>query len=323
MAARGMVGAGKLATQVGKQAAIGFSRYVEGFARSAINFGARGVNAARRTPSVLSPVRASRRRRVRPGRAGSPRAAPTAARRAARSIAASGGRGGGGGRRVVSGGTSSGGGGSGGGTGGVQDLNRQSGAAARNVGRVASTLIGVPKALQLFASALVNNSRQFVAFNGQIASALAQIEARRVGRSIEMGAARSQSTRFLVQNLDKLESALMPYADVITNTLNTLVGLFSGVAADMLDKIRTWGNWLGAINPALQQMVQYLEQMAGKNNPGGLQNINGRGFAPPVLSDLYKILDANRGMAGKQNVPQPRPPLVQQIPQKPPGVKKP
>lgn len=286
MVGRGLAGAGRLAGQVATTpTALRGYRALGGGLQAAGGYGGRMVRGAGRMVGRMAGgvFRAARRG----GRRRGPRG---------------GGRGGGGvGRQQL--------------RTGLQALGIQSTVSARMVQAMGVSVAGIPKAIQLFGSALTNNAKQFQAFNGQIAASIAQLESRRIGRTIQMGAARADSTKFMVQSLDKLEAALMPYANVFANLLNTAVGYMAVLATGVLQFVSSVGGSLKGLNPQLDKIIESLEKMAG-GNASGMQHFPGKGFAPPVLSDMYKLLDQNRGSAGKQNVPQPQAPLVQQIPQK-------
>jgi hypothetical protein len=75
-------------------------------------------------------------------------------------------------------------------------------------------------ALKGFSNRLLEGQRVFAQYNGQTASAFAQLDVNRIQRDIRQGNANAGSTEGLARALDSLEEALLPLETVITELLN-------------------------------------------------------------------------------------------------------
>lgn len=152
----------------------------------------------------------------------------------ARSAGAGGGPGGSNGPSVSNGGSISrqgfsGGGGGGGGDGGVaqtlKDFTDPIGAATRK-------LIELPKKIKDFGETLSEGRRSLLDYNGGISIAVAKLDADRVRRNIALANATSGSAKYQSEAHSRLEQALSPGFERMTNILNKLTGYVeNGMAA--------------------------------------------------------------------------------------------
>lgn len=104
--------------------------------------------------------------------------------------------------------------------------------AAQGLTSVAMGAANTSNRLHQWGESLSERQRYLTEFNGGIAASFAQLEANRIGRSVERGGNTQVSTKFLNTSLDRLEEKLLPYQAATTNIIQTTAGI-------IIDKLST------------------------------------------------------------------------------------
>jgi hypothetical protein len=100
------------------------------------------------------------------------------------------------------------------------------------------------KALHGFGSLLVDSQRGTARYSGSMSGALAGLEVGRIGRDIQSSQNTGGSFVRLTQSLDKLERAMQPFRDLMTNVLNS-------VTSELMDAVTPLVRYVGQMLPAV------------------------------------------------------------------------
>lgn len=145
---------------------------------------------------------------------------------------------------------------------------------------------------------MLENQRRLVIYNGQISSSFAHLDASRITRDVRAGFATSATTEFLSRAINRLEEALQPFRNARTNAMNLIggsvvEGLATGVTAanEMSESFMKWMEK----NPSFKAFSLANELIQWINRQDS--NFGNKGMAPPVLNEMYRLLE-------RENAPQ-------------------
>lgn len=164
----------------------------------------------------------------------------------------------------------------------AQQQDQKSAGAARAMTMLTAAIMGnvgamlaLPKAIQMFGNSVVEANRKLVAFSPTIAAAIAQLDAARIGREVDLArsTAGSASRQAYLQN--ELEKQQQPYSEMWNEAWNRVSGSFSEVGAEALKDFHNTNfgkrtlEWFeemkqasGNANPPASSLDQFADELA-------------------------------------------------------------
>lgn len=128
-------------------------------------------------------------------------------------------------------------------------------AATQSLVAFAIAIPGAVKAIQALGSIVVDSQRGTARYSGTMSLAAAKLDIGRIGRDMQTAQATSGSFTRLTQSLDKLENAMQPFREAMTNFLNN--GL-----AELLNLTTSFVNLVKPLAPVIDYTGKAIENLA-------------------------------------------------------------
>jgi hypothetical protein len=128
-------------------------------------------------------------------------------------------------------------------------------AATQSLVAFAIAIPGAVKAIQALGSIVVDSQRGTARYSGTMSLAAAKLDIGRIGRDMQTAQGTSGSFTRLTQSLDKLENAMQPFREAMTNFLNN--GL-----AELLNLTTSFVNLVKPLAPVIDYTGKAIENLA-------------------------------------------------------------
>lgn len=158
----------------------------------------------------------------------------------------------------------------------------------------ATGLAGFAVSTYSAARAMEAVGRQYGQYNSQFASANAQLDVSRIQRTMRIGAATGDSYSRMIQSLNKLEEATVPFQIFIMNATSTILEWATGVL-----------EWMAGVGDAILQYLPFLKKSHKADDVSMADQLNKLDVLGTSLNNLAFKMGPMMNQLGK---PQPNVP---------------